>query len=101
MEFSCADGRQCIHRDKYCNNHFDCLDRSDEKVCQQQPDDNYLNLRVYPTEQRIQKGRQVVFQCRDESPNRARVKWFRGNGLQFPPGTIDYNGRLEMPRIQV
>jgi len=46
-------------------------------------------------------GREVVFQCRDEGPLRARVRWLRGNGLPLPPGSRDINGRLEIPDIQV
>ena len=49
-------------------------------------------------------GREVVFQCRDEGPLRVNVKWSRGNGaegLPFPPGTRDFNGRLEIPDIKV
>lgn len=46
-------------------------------------------------------GREVVFQCRDEGPLRARVRWVRGNNLPLPPGSRDINGRLEMPDIQV
>lgn len=45
--------------------------------------------------------REVVFQCRDEGPLRARVHWVRGNGLPLPPGSRDINGRLEMPNIKV
>lgn len=46
-------------------------------------------------------GREVVFQCRDEGPLRARVHWVRGNNQPLPPGSRDINGRLEMPDIQV
>ena len=49
-------------------------------------------------------GQEVVFQCRDEGPLRVNVKWSRGNGaegLPFPPGTRDFNGRLEIPDIKV
>lgn len=46
-------------------------------------------------------GREVVFQCRDEGPLRAQVRWIRGSGLALPPQSIDQNGRLEMPNIQV
>lgn len=45
------------------------------------------------------KGREVVFQCRDEGPLRARVKWTR-DGAPLPPGSVDYNGRLEIPNIR-
>lgn len=45
-------------------------------------------------------GREVVFQCRDEGPARAPVRWTRGSGLALPPSTRDVNGRLEMPNIQ-
>ncbi|XP_023321610.1 basement membrane proteoglycan [Eurytemora carolleeae] len=60
-----------------------------------------INLRVYPTEQTIKEGREVVFQCRDEGTLRARVAWRRGNGLGLPYGTRDVNGRLEMPNIKM
>lgn len=45
-------------------------------------------------------GREVVFQCRDEGPLRARVKWSR-RGRTLPPGTKDMNGRLEIPDIRM
>lgn len=47
-------------------------------------------------------GQEVVFQCRDEGPLRAKVEWIRDNGLPLPPGTriLDL-GRLEIPDIQV
>uniref|UniRef100_A0A182NN26 Ig-like domain-containing protein n=1 Tax=Anopheles dirus TaxID=7168 RepID=A0A182NN26_9DIPT len=31
----------------------------------------------------------------------AKVEWVRENGLDFPPGTRDFNGRLEIPNIRV
>jgi Immunoglobulin domain len=46
-------------------------------------------------------GREVVFQCRDEGPIRARVRWSRGNGQPLPPGSRDVSGRLEIPNIRV
>ena len=46
-------------------------------------------------------GAEVVFQCRDEGPLRAKVKWSRSDGLPLPPGSIDINGRLEMPGVMV
>ena len=46
-------------------------------------------------------GREVVFQCRDESPVRARVHWIRKNNLPLPAGTRDVNGRLEILNIQI
>ena len=49
----------------------------------------------------MKTGREVVFQCRDEGPIRASVRWVRGSGLALPAGTRDNNGRLEMPNIQV
>lgn len=42
-----------------------------------------------------------MFQCRDEGPIRARVRWTRPNGEPLPPGSRDNNGRLEMPNIKV
>lgn len=49
----------------------------------------------------ILTGREVVFQCRDEGPIRARVHWVRRNGRPLPPGTRDLNGRLEIPNILI
>lgn len=49
----------------------------------------------------LPKGREVVFQCRDEGPNRARVRWTRGPGGKLPVGSRDINGRLEIPNIRV
>lgn len=46
-------------------------------------------------------GREVVFQCRDEGPLRARVHWLRDNDLPLPPASRDLNGRLEIPNIQL
>lgn len=42
-----------------------------------------------------------MFQCRDEGPNRARVRWTRGPGRKLPAGSRDNNGRLEIPNIRV
>ena len=46
-------------------------------------------------------GREVVFQCRDEGPIRARVHWVTKNNGPMPPGTRDVNGRLEIPNIKL
>lgn len=43
----------------------------------------------------------MVFQCRDEGPIRAIVKWVREGGRPLPVGSTTHNGRLEMPNIQV
>lgn len=42
-----------------------------------------------------------MFQCRDEGPIRARVRWVRPAGRPLPPGSRDNNGRLEIPNIRV
>ena len=66
-------------------------------VCQK-----YSQQVIYITNKIL--GQEVVFQCRDEGPLRVNVKWSRGNGaegLPFPPGTRDFNGRLEIPDIKV
>lgn len=47
------------------------------------------------------KGLEVVFQCRDEGPVRARVRWLRPGNQPLPPGSRDVNGRLEIPNIRV
>lgn len=49
----------------------------------------------------MQTGREVVFQCRDEGPIRARVQWSRRNNRPLPPGARDISGRLEIPNIQI
>ena len=43
-----------------------------------------------------------MFQCRDEGPNRAPIRWERGNGLPMPRESRTFkSGRLEIPNIQV
>lgn len=44
-------------------------------------------------------GGDVVFQCRDEGPLRAKVRWTRDGGLK--PGSTDVRGRLEMFKVTV
>jgi hypothetical protein len=96
----CLNGRECIPERFKCDGSLHCSDLSDELDCPR-PDSEYLNLRTYPTEQSIEQGREVVFQCRDEGPLRAKVKWRRGGGLPLPTRSTDVKGRLEMPNIQV
>lgn len=43
----------------------------------------------------------MVFHCRDESSKRAKVQWTRPAGRPLPPGSVDNNGRLEIPNIRV
>ncbi|KAI9555097.1 hypothetical protein GHT06_017612 [Daphnia sinensis] len=97
-EFSCASGDQCVPYSLVCDGRRDCQDFSDEAECPSRNDE--LNLKTYPADQTILQGREVVFQCRDEGPARAPVRWTRGSGLALPPSTRDNNGRLEMPNIQ-
>ncbi|XP_059491072.1 basement membrane-specific heparan sulfate proteoglycan core protein isoform X8 [Neocloeon triangulifer] len=95
-EFRCENG-PCIPMSARCDNKIDCPDTSDELDC---PNNDRLLLRTYPDDQIIKTGREVVFQCRDESHIRASVQWIRANG-PLPPGSRDNNGRLEMPNIQL
>ena len=78
-EYSCFNGWECISKSLYCDGTFHCSDRSDETNCPT------LVLRAYPSEQTIEEGREIVFQCRDEGPLRARVEW-RRQSLPLPPG---------------
>nr|CAD7195790.1 unnamed protein product [Timema douglasi] len=97
-EFRCENG-PCISIRLRCDGKVDCpFDTSDELDCRSK---DGLNLKTYPEDQMIKEGREVVFQCRDEGPLRARVRWLRGNGLPLPPGSRDVSGRLEIPDIQV
>nr|CAD7589934.1 unnamed protein product [Timema genevievae] len=95
---ACRTGNQCVPRSAICDGRYDCQDFSDEDDCGSKEG---LNLKTYPEDQMIKEGREVVFQCRDEGPLRARVRWLRGNGLPLPPGSRDVSGRLEIPDIQV
>lgn len=58
-----------------------------------------LNLKTYPDEQVIRNGGDVVFQCRDEGPERAPVRWIREGGRPLRPGSTDVKGRLEMFQV--
>ena len=78
-EYSCFNGWECISKSLQCDGTFHCSDRSDETNCPT------LVLRAYPSEQTIEEGREIVFQCRDEGPLRARVEW-RRQSLPLPPG---------------
>lgn len=47
----------------------------------------------------LKTGEEVVFQCRDEGPLRARVKWSRQNGRPLHSHARDSNGRLEISSV--
>ncbi|KAK9869716.1 hypothetical protein WA026_003454 [Henosepilachna vigintioctopunctata] len=91
----CRTENQCVLVSQICDGPVDCRDMSDEEDCAG------LNLVTYPNSQDIKENQEVVFQCRDEGPLRAAVRWTRPNNLPLPPGSKDYRGRLEMPNIKV
>ncbi|XP_047486481.1 basement membrane-specific heparan sulfate proteoglycan core protein-like isoform X21 [Penaeus chinensis] len=95
--FRCADGNY-IKDYLRCDGRRDCNDGSDEVQC---VGTDTVTLRTYPPEQTIQQSREVVFQCRDEGPLRAPVRWSREGNRAMPPGTTDNRGRLTMPNIQI
>ncbi|XP_061934441.1 basement membrane-specific heparan sulfate proteoglycan core protein isoform X26 [Apis cerana] len=100
----CIRDKDCVPQSSLCNGIPECRDRSDEEYCNTEP--SSLSLKTYPSEQVIKEnpakqGREVVFQCRDEGPLRAKVRWLRGNNLPLPSGSRDINGRLEIPNIQL
>ncbi|CAG0918395.1 unnamed protein product [Notodromas monacha] len=98
-EFRCKRTYECVPSSSVCNGYQDCSDGTDEANCV--PPGNDINLRTYPSDQTIKQDREVVFQCRDEGPNRYPVRWSRGNGLPLPPGSTDVNGRLTMPTVKL
>ncbi|CAL4087148.1 unnamed protein product, partial [Meganyctiphanes norvegica] len=101
--WQCRDRSRCISEQSRCDGRIDCPDNSDEDCGNPNPPQpgNGLNLKTYPTEQSIHESREVVFQCRDEGPARAAVRWVRGGGSPLPPGSTDTRGRLTIPNIQV
>uniref|UniRef100_A0AAG5CPX2 Basement membrane-specific heparan sulfate proteoglycan core protein n=1 Tax=Anopheles atroparvus TaxID=41427 RepID=A0AAG5CPX2_ANOAO len=101
-EWQCRSGH-CIRLEQRCDRRYDCPEGDDEAGCQPTPpgDQSGLNLRTYPNQQTIKESNEVVFQCRDEGPMHAKVKWVRANGEPMPQGTRDLNGRLEIPMIRV
>ncbi|XP_058809308.1 basement membrane-specific heparan sulfate proteoglycan core protein-like isoform X2 [Phymastichus coffea] len=100
-EFECQLGF-CINRIDVCNGRPDCPDSRDERNCtSRRPEVGRLDIRVYPVDQIIKERSEVVIQCRDEGPLRARIRWVRGNGQPLPPGSSTVNGRLEIPNIQM
>ncbi|XP_035706486.1 basement membrane-specific heparan sulfate proteoglycan core protein isoform X3 [Folsomia candida] len=100
-EFTCHSRDQCIPRSGVCNGIVECNDFSDEQLCDNLVSPGGINLKTYPAEQTIRQGHEVVFQCRDEGPLRVPVRWMSGNGQALPPGSRDFNGRLEMPNVSV
>ncbi|XP_071451008.1 basement membrane-specific heparan sulfate proteoglycan core protein [Hetaerina americana] len=98
-EYLCRANGRCLPQSTQCDGKVDCPDYTDESNCAASREG--LNLKTYPPDQIIKENREVVFQCRDEGPARASVKWSRGDGGPMPPGTRDLNGRLEMPNIQL
>ena len=96
FEFMCNNGLECIDSRFRCDSTAQCSDGSDEYGCTTK-----LMVKIYPTEQTIEAGREVVFQCRDEGPLRARVSWSRSGGLAMPDRSYDYQGRLTIPNVVV
>uniref|UniRef100_A0A8D9EVV2 Basement membrane-specific heparan sulfate proteoglycan core protein n=1 Tax=Cacopsylla melanoneura TaxID=428564 RepID=A0A8D9EVV2_9HEMI len=96
-KFSCHDGLRCVPMGAQCNGSYECGDFSDESNCAT----NYegIQLKVYPDDQIIKEGREVVIQCRDEGSTRADVEWIRQDGAPLPHGSRNTRGRLVMPNV--
>lgn len=97
----CSNGRECIPSRLRCDDTMQCSDGSDELGCPSVPSNLNLMVKIYPTEQTIEEGGEVVFQCRDEGPLRARVSWSRSGGLAMPDRSFNYEGRLTIPNSKV
>ncbi|XP_047041100.1 basement membrane-specific heparan sulfate proteoglycan core protein-like isoform X2 [Helicoverpa zea] len=119
--FQCRETGECLPTSTFCDGNRDCSDGSDEYNCppstttripfipypQPTTEDPYyttrgsppaLDLKTYPDSQSVRHGGDVVFQCRDIGPIRARVQWVR-DGARIKNGSTDINGRLEMFQV--
>ncbi|KAH9644190.1 hypothetical protein HF086_008679, partial [Spodoptera exigua] len=80
-QWRCENG-PCIDAYRRCDGHIDCpFDYSDEFDCPRNSPPA-LKLMTYPANQSVRHGGDVVFQCRDEGPLRANVRWTKQGGIK-------------------
>ncbi|XP_060809746.1 basement membrane-specific heparan sulfate proteoglycan core protein isoform X4 [Amyelois transitella] len=103
-QWRCDNGK-CIDGHRRCDGNLDCsnMDTSDEFNCPPGSPEA-LNLKTYPDQQTVTYSNNyhvgdVVFDCRDEGPRRAKVTWIRGDGKRMKSDFEVKDGRLILNNV--